>query len=211
MLTLKEKWNFMWGKNKLPHLKILMGFNYSGTIKWELIDAYRMGEFYWLPVLSQKIPLIPRDVINDFKNCSGMAILISPERSLFDFVRVHVGTKDIGKGKKAHKELYWIKMPEVATSEILETVKKDSEFKLLYAQSIRNIEAEKQMFMTWLNRNITLIVGIICVIALAIIIYVSVGGIGKIMKASASALSLISTCHPQGQAVSQIASNLSIF
>jgi hypothetical protein len=134
MLTTGEKINFMLNKKKMPHLKILMGFNYSGTIKWNLIDAYKMGEYYWIPQIMQKIPPPPRDVINDFKGCDGMAIILTPERNMYEFIKVHIKLEKekIGEGKKSRTltKPVWIQMPETATSEVIETVKKDSEFKL---------------------------------------------------------------------------------
>jgi hypothetical protein len=209
MLTWGEKIRFMINKKKMPHLKILMGHNFSGTIKWSLIDAWKMGEYYWIPSISQKIPPPPRDSINDFKGCDGMVIILSPERNMFEFIKVHVGHRKSTDGKNIVDKIYWVKMPDVVTSEVLETVKKDSEFKLLYAQSLRAMEQEKMMFMSWINKNITLIVGIICVIALAIIIYVSVGGVTKVINVMAEALKVAPTCNVQQ--MQQIAKNVSIF
>jgi type III secretory pathway component EscT len=71
------------------------------------------------------------------------------------------------------------------------------------------MEQEKMMFMSWINKNITLIVGIICVIALAIIIYVSVGGVTKVINVMAEALKVAPTCNVQQ--MQQIAKNVSIF
>jgi hypothetical protein len=142
-----------------------------------------------------------------------MAIILTPERNMYEFIKVHIKLEKekIGEGKKSRTltKPVWIQMPETATSEVIETVKKDSEFKLLYAQSIRNLEQERMMFMSFLNKNMTLIVGIICVIALAIIIYVAVGGVSKIINVMADAIKIAPTCN--AQAMSNLAKNVSIF
>lgn len=202
MLTMQEKWNLRFGKKKMPHLKLLIGFNYAGHYKWRMHDMYRMGEFYFIEGINQEIPPPPRECINDYANSDGLVIVTCPERNLFEFIKMHIENK---KDEEGYTVPQWINFPATVTTDVAEVIKKEAEFKLLYMQSMRKISAERDMLLSFLQKNFLLIAGLIAVIALAIMIVVSVNGWNSITTTGARELANVVSAGCNAQ---QVASNL---
>jgi hypothetical protein len=182
---MRQKWDFRWNRKKLPHLKLLLGYNFAGAYKWDFIDMYRMGEFYYIPKVNQLLPPPPREAIQQISNADGLVIIACPERSLYEFLKLHIENVKDEKGKLVPQ---WINFPAIVTGEVSDVIKRDAEFKLLYMQSLRRVQAEKDMLLSFLQKNFVLIAGLIAVIALAIMIVVSVNGWNSITTTGAKSL-----------------------
>lgn len=187
-LTIKERLTLLFLKRKLFKLKFLFRWTYGKSLVTQIADGYRMGEYYFIPRYSKKLPLPPNEVVQPFEKAGGLVEVVVPERDMFVYAGFNKEkTDDIIKEAKKDKKVVYLKEP-IISEELKKTIYKESMMRHLHVTTQREIENERRSLEPMLKKLIFVVLILIGVIAFAIVVMSASNAIVKVVGASSSAI-----------------------